>query len=78
MQRHFKKILVEAKLDESLRLYDLRHTAASLLLAAGLPVTVVAERLGHTSTHLTLDTYAHALPGQQEQATKVMEDLLGS
>lgn len=40
--------------------HDLRHTAASMLIAAGNPVTVVARQLGHRSVKLTLDTYSHA------------------
>ena len=77
-RRYFKPILKQAGLDESIRLYDIRHSAASLLLAAGLPVTVVSERLGHASTKLTLDVYAHTLLGQQLEATRRMDELLGS
>jgi integrase len=52
----------------SLRPYDLRHTGATLLLLAGVSPKVVSERLGHSTITLTLDTYAHVLPGMQEQA----------
>src|SRR4051794_36265660 len=44
--RHFKPILKQAGLDESIRLYDLRHTCATLLLAVGENAKVVSERLG--------------------------------
>lgn len=73
--RHFKPLLRAAKLP-GIRLYDLRHTHATLLLAAGVPVTVVSARLGHRSAKMTLDVYAHVLPGQQEQAVERLEEYL--
>ena len=45
-----------------IRLYDLRHSAATIALAAGVSSKVVSEQLGHASTAFTLDTYAHVLP----------------
>jgi integrase len=74
--RHFKKILERAKLPETLRLYDLRHTCATLLLMAGENPKIVAERLGHAGTSLTLDTYSHVLPNMQQGATEKMEKML--
>ena len=44
-------------------IHDLRHTHASLLLAAGEPVKTVSERLGHASLTVTLGVYAHVMPG---------------
>lgn len=75
-QRHFKKILKTAQLNEKLRLYDLRHTCATLLLSAGENPKVVAERLGHASVVLTLDTYSHVLPDMQKAATEKLERML--
>ncbi|MTV27915.1 site-specific integrase [Nitriliruptoraceae bacterium ZYF776] len=60
-----------------IRLHDLRHTHATLLLAAGVPVKVVSERLGHTKIAMTLDVYAHVLPAQDLAAAEVLGDLLG-
>jgi integrase len=51
-----------------IRLQDLRHTHASLLLAAGVNPKVVSERFGHSSVAFTLDTYAHVIPGMQPDA----------
>lgn len=51
-----------------IRLHDLRHTHATLLLASGVPPKVVSERLGHTTIAFTLDTYAHVVPGMQAEA----------
>jgi integrase len=50
-----------------IRLHDTRHTAASLMLADGVPVKVVAELLGH-NPKVTLATYAHVIPGMGERA----------
>ena len=51
-----------------IRLHDLRHTHATLLLIKGTPVKVVSERLGHASPTITLTVYAHVLPGNQKAA----------
>jgi integrase len=56
--------------------YTFRHTAASLLLSAGVSVKAVAERLGHSDPSLTLRVYAHVLPGDQEKAAGVMGGFL--
>ena len=66
VNRHFKRLLEAAKLPKSVRLYDLRHSCATLLLAQGEHPKVVSERLGHASITLTLDTYSHVVPGMQE------------
>ncbi len=72
----FKPILQSAGLLREIRLYDLRHTCCSLALQAGIPVRVVSERLGHASAAMTLDVYAHVLPGMQEEATAKLEAVL--
>lgn len=60
-----------------IRMHDLRHGHASHLLAAGVNVKVVSERLGHASTSFTLDTYGHVLPGQQADAAAAAASLVG-
>ena len=74
--RHFKPALKNAGLSSSIRLYDLRHTCATLLLMAGENPKVVSERLGHASITLTLDTYSHVLPGMQKAAAEKLENLV--
>ncbi len=74
--RHFRPILKRAKLPETFRLYDLRHSCATLLLAANEHPKVVSERLGHASVTLTLDTYSHVLPSMQKAATDKLESML--
>ncbi len=76
VRRHFKPILRAASLPEVVRLYDLRHTCATLLLAAGENPKVVSERLGHASITLTLDTYSHVLPTMQRGAAERLEPAL--
>jgi integrase len=73
--RNFQSILERAKLPR-IRLYDLRHTAATLALAAGVPAKVVSEQLGHASVAFTLDTYSHVLPHMQDAAAAQVEALL--
>ena len=75
LRRHFKPIRDKAELPK-IRLYDLRHTTATLLLSAGENPKVVSERLGHASIVLTLDTYSHVLPSMQKDATNKMEKLM--
>jgi integrase len=60
------------------RLYDLRHTAATILLKQKVSPKVVQERLGHSTIMLTMDTYSHVLEGMQEAATAAMDSALGS
>ena len=76
IQKHFKPILVRAKLPTTLRLYDLRHTCATLLLAANENPKVVSERLGHASITLTMDCYSHVLPDMQRGASEKLERML--
>lgn len=60
-----------------MRLYDLRHSAATHMLAGGASVRAVADRLGHASAKMTLDVYAHALPAQIDETTAILERALG-
>jgi integrase len=75
-QNSFKPILKRAGLP-AIRLYDLRHTCATLLLLADEPAKVVSERLGHSTITLTLDTYSHVLPTMQQRAAEKMGRILG-
>jgi integrase len=55
-----------------IRLHDLRHTRASIGLAAGVDPKLVQERLGHSTIAITMDTYSHVTPGQDAVAADVM------
>lgn len=71
----FRRFLARAGLPR-IRLHDLRHLQASLLLAAGVHPKVVAERLGHSRVNVTLNTYSHLLPTLQREAADVLDTLL--
>jgi integrase len=75
LAQRFKAILRQAGLP-AVRLYDLRHTAATLALSAGVPPKVVAEQLGHASAAFTLDVYSHLFPHMQHEAAARVEGLL--
>jgi integrase len=77
-KRSFKRHLVAAGLSRGVRFHDLRHTAATLLLASGVNVKVVSEMLGHSNVSITSSIYAHVLPHMQQSAVSAMETLLGS
>jgi integrase len=59
------------------RLYNARHTAATMLLEAGQPMKVVQEMLGHTSMPVMADTYLHVSPAFKRQAAEVLAAHLG-
>lgn len=61
-----------------IRLHDLRHLHATLLLKAGVPVHVVSQRVGHADPAMTLRVYAHVLGVQADQVTTVYGGLLDS
>jgi integrase len=55
-------------------MHDLRHTYASLLIAAGESVKVVSERLGHTNAAMTLNVYSHLFPDSEDKTRKALDD----
>ena len=59
-----------------IRLHDLRHTHATLMLKAGVPIKVVSERLAHSTPAFTMTTYQHVLPGMQRDAAALFGRLL--
>lgn len=74
--RSFYRILERAGIPRGFRIYDLRHSSATLLLLADEHPKVVAERLGHATVHMTLNTYSHLLPTLQRRATERIARLL--
>jgi integrase len=60
----------------TISLHDLRHTHATIMLKAGVPVKVVSERLGHANAAFTMSVYQHVLPGMQAEAAAVFAKLL--
>lgn len=67
ISQRFDRLIARAKL-RRIRLHDLRHTAATLMLEDGTPVKVAAEMLGHSNPNVTQATYQHVMPGMTEAA----------
>ena len=63
---------------QEIRFHDLRHTHATYMLKQGIHPKIVSERLGHSTTGITMDTYSHVMPGMQENATLAFENSLSS
>lgn len=77
LTRAFKAAAASAGLPETVRLYDLRHTCATLLLARNVHPKYVQELLGHASIALTLDTYSHVIPGMDGGTGDAIDAALG-
>ena len=74
-QGEFKRLIAMAGV-KTIKFHGLRHTCATLLLQAGVPVHVVQERLGHKRIEVTLGIYAHVLPSMQQDAATKLAALL--
>lgn len=74
VQRRFKALLTGAGLPD-IRLHDLRHTAATLMLAKGIELHVVSRTLGHASISVTADIYGHILPTMQSMVAEKMDEI---
>ena len=75
LSREFGKVRRAAGI-EGVRLHDLRHTHATLMLQANVHPKVVSERLGHASVQITMDIDSHIIPGLQEDAADRFAKLL--
>jgi integrase len=75
VQRNQNRIMTTAGVPR-LTTHDLRHTAATLMLLAGVPIKIVSEKLGHASVTITMDIYSHVLPDMQDQAADAMDAAL--
>jgi len=76
VRKVFKQALKRAQLPE-FRLYDLRHTYASLLLAAGAPITYVSAQLGHANPTTTLRYYARWIPSRGRRWVDLLDPCRG-
>ena len=75
--RSFARLVARAGLPP-MRVHDLRHAAATLLMAEGVSIKAISEMLGHSDVRTTLRIYAHVLPTAQEQAANAWDRMLGS
>jgi integrase len=74
--RRTMDLLTEAAGVHRITVHGLRHTSATLLLAAGVQPHVVQRRLGHSSINVTLNLYAHVLPSMQQDAACRLGEML--
>jgi integrase len=74
-QREYAQ-LVKASGVKAIKFHGMRHTCATLLLRARVPVHVVSERLGHSKVSMTMETYAHVLPDMQQSAADALGAVL--
>ncbi|MGF6906224.1 tyrosine-type recombinase/integrase [Fusobacterium sp. PH5-44] len=71
MERGCKKLGIP-----KIRIHDLRHSDASFLINKNFPIIVISKRLGHKSPQITLNTYAHMFPTQQESLVAAIEEMI--
>ncbi len=74
--RSFKSLLKCAGLPRFVRIHDLRHTCATILLSKNVHPKFVQELLGHANISITFDTYSHVLPGMGDGLADAMDDAL--
>jgi integrase len=75
LSQSFERVTRAAELPR-IRFHDLRHTHATLLLKAGVPLKVVSERLGHSTPAFTMAVYQHVPPGMQRAAADLFAQLI--
>lgn len=76
LRNSFKRALARAKLPDDIRFHDVRHTAATLMLANGVDIPTVAAILGHSRNSTTLDIYAHVVPNNLNRAVDAIQRAL--
>jgi len=72
IRRIFKRVLSKAEMRD-IRIHDMRHTYASLLLSNGESPAYVKEQLGHSSIEITVDIYGHLIPGSNREAVNRLD-----
>ena len=75
VDKKFKQILARNNNLKKIRIHDLRHSHASLLINQGEDYLVVKERLGHASITTTIDTYSHLYPSKQKNLANKLDDI---
>lgn len=75
-RRVWAPAVARAGLPKGLRIHDMRHTAASLLINTGATIKSVQEHLGHSSVTVTIDRYAHLYPETRRKVAAALDDLI--
>lgn len=60
---------------KQIKIHDFRHSHASIMVSQGVPITALAKRLGHSDTNMTLNTYSHFIPTDEDKAINFLEKL---
>lgn len=76
IEKQYKKILERDNTLKKIRIHDLRHSHASLLINQGEDYLVVKETLGHASITTTIDTYSHLYPSKQKELAEKLDELI--
>jgi integrase len=74
LEKEIKKLAMKADLKQ-IRVHDLRHSHASMLIDMGFDILEISERLGHESVKTTLDTYAHLYPDKDKKLADALDQL---
>ena len=74
LRRIFARIMKKAKM-RVIRIHDLRHTFAGLLLSQGMSPVYVKEQLGHSSIQITVDIYGHWIQSRKETGVNILDDI---
>ena len=72
--RAFKKFLEDSNFPD-MRIHDLRHSYATLMLDKGVEMKITSQVLGHSSVNITADLYSHMLIGMQERAVEIVDEV---
>jgi integrase len=78
VHREFKRLLEQAGLPRTVRIHDLRHSTAALLLNLGVDLKIIQEILRHSGIQVTADTYGHLADRIKREALDQLDQLLGS
>ena len=74
---YFRRTRKRAGLADAITFHDLRHFFASVLIASGCSIKQVQMALGHDSARITLDTYAHLIPGDEDKVRDAIDRVVG-
>ncbi len=77
LTHEWTRLLAKTSLPK-IRFYDLRHSHATQLLAAGIKPRIASERLGHSTIGITLDLYSHVMPSMQANAAEQVDAAIQS